>query len=72
MVKARLGMQNDAYTKISKIKGVKFANIITGPYDLIVFVENLELSTLGKTVISKIQNLKCIRDTMTSIVVGPM
>ena len=72
MVKARLGMQNDAYTKISKIKGVKFANIITGPYDLIVFVENLELSTLGKTVISKIQNLKCIRDTMTSIVIEPM
>ena len=72
MIKARPGMQSDAYTKILKIKGVKFAGIVTGPYDLIVFVENSELSTLGKTVISKIQNLKCIKDTMTSIVIEPM
>ena len=72
MIKARLGMQGDAYTKILKIKGVKFASIVSGPYDLVVFVENSDLSTLGKTVISKIQNLKCIRDTMTSIVIEPM
>jgi DNA-binding Lrp family transcriptional regulator len=72
MIKTRLGMQSDAYTKILKIKGVKFANTVTSPYDLIVFIESSDLNTLGKTVISKIQNLKCIKDTMTSIVIGPI
>jgi DNA-binding Lrp family transcriptional regulator len=72
MIKTRLGMQSDAYTKILKIKGVKFANTVTGPYDLIVFIESSDLNTLGKAVISKIQNLKCIKDTMTSIVIGPI
>ena len=72
MIKTRLGMQSDAYTKILKIKGVKFANTVTGPYDLIVFIESSDLNTLGKAVISKIQNLKCIKDTMTSIVIEPI
>ena len=72
MIKTRLGMQSDAYTKILKVKGVKFANTVTGPYDLIVFIESSDLNTLGKTVISKIQNLKCIKDTMTCIVIEPI
>jgi len=65
-------MQGDAYTKILKIKGVKFANAVTGPHDLIVFIESTDLNTLGKAVISKIQNLKCIKDTMTCIVIEPI
>ena len=72
MVKTCLGEQNDVYTKILKINGVKRANTITGPYDLIAFVESSDLNTLGKTIISKIQNLKGIRDTMTCVVIEPV
>jgi len=35
-------------------------------------VEAEDVNLLGKTVISKIQNLNGIRDTMTCIVVEPM
>ncbi len=72
LVKAELGMQNDAVTKIRKIKGVESAHTVTGPYDLIVFVEGESLEELGKTVISRIQNLKVIKDTMTCIVLEPI
>lgn len=72
MIKSDLGMQNDVYTKILKINGVKKAHTIAGPWDLIAFVESEEINTLGKTVISRIQNLKGIRDTMTCIVVEPI
>ncbi len=72
MVKTCLGEQNDVYTKILKINGVKRANTITGPYDLIAFVESSDLNMLGKTIISKIQNLKGIRDTMTCVVIEPV
>lgn len=72
MIKSDLGMQNDVYTKILKINGVKKAHTIVGPWDLVTFVESEDVNTLAKTVISRIQNLKGIRDTMTCIVVEPI
>jgi DNA-binding Lrp family transcriptional regulator len=71
MVKSSPGAESDISTKIKKINGVKTVHTITGPYDLIVYVEEEDLDLLGKTVISKIQNLKGITDTMTCIVVDP-
>ncbi len=72
LIKTELGMESDALTKVRKIKGVKSAHTVTGPYDMIVYVEEENLDKLGKTVISKIQNLKMIRDTMTCIVLEPI
>lgn len=72
MIKSELGVQNDVFTKVLKINGVKKAHTIVGPWDLIAFVESEDINTLGKTVISRIQNLKGIRDTMTCIVVEPI
>ena len=72
LMKSELGQQSDVYTKILKIKGVKFANTVTGPYDLIAFIESSDLNTLGKTVVSKIQNLKGVKDTMTCVVIEPI
>jgi len=72
MIKSSPGSEGDIYAKITKINGVRTAHTITGPYDLIAFVEAGSLDLLGKTVISKIQNLKGITDTMTCVVVDPM
>ncbi len=69
LMKSELGEQSEVYTKILKIKGVKSANIVIGPYDLIIFIESTDLNTLGKKVISKIQNLKGVRDTTTCVVI---
>jgi DNA-binding Lrp family transcriptional regulator len=72
MIKSSPGAENDIYAKITKINGVKTAHTVTGPYDLIAFVEAEDINLLGKTVISRIQNLNGIRDTMTCIVVEPI
>jgi len=72
LMKSELGEQSEVYTKILKIKGVKSANTVIGPYDLIIFIESVDLNTLGKTVISKIQNLKGVKDTMTCVVIEPI
>ncbi|MGM0365498.1 MAG: Lrp/AsnC ligand binding domain-containing protein [Actinomycetota bacterium] len=68
LIKTEPGMQNDALTKIRKTKGVEKVHTVTGPYDIIAFVEGEDLGSLGKTVVSKIQNLNMIKDTMTCIV----
>jgi len=72
LMKSELGEQSEVYTKILKVKGVKSANTVMGPYDLIIFIESADLNTLGKTVISKIQNLKGVKDTTTCVVIEPI
>ena len=72
LMKSELGDQSEVYTKILKIKGVKSANTVIGPYDLIIFIESADLDTLGRTVISKIQNLKGVKDTTTCVVIEPI
>ena len=72
MVKSSPGAESDIFTKIKKLNGVKTVHTITGPYDLVIFVEAKDLDLLGKTVISKIQNLKGVNDTMTCVVVDPI
>lgn len=72
LMKSELGEQSEVYTKILKIKGVKSANTVIGPYDLIIFIESTDLNALGKTVISKIQNLKGVKDTTTCVVIEPI
>lgn len=69
LIKSEPGQQGDIYTKVLKLKGVKSANTVIGPYDLIVLVESEDLDNLGKMVISKIQNLKGIRDTISCVVI---
>ena len=71
MIKSSPGAEGDVSAKIKKISGVKTAHTITGPYDLIAYVEAEDLDLLGKTVISKIQNMKGVTDTMTCVVVDP-
>ncbi|NQT67912.1 MAG: Lrp/AsnC ligand binding domain-containing protein [Actinobacteria bacterium] len=72
LMKSELGDQSEVYTKILKIKGVKSANTVMGPYDFIIFIESEDLDTLGRTVISKIQNLKGVKDTTTCVVIEPI
>jgi len=69
LINSSPGAENDIFAKIKKIKGVKEAHIITGPHDMVAYVEAANLGNLGKTVISKIQNLKGITSTMTCVVV---
>ena len=72
MIKSSPGAESDIFSKIKKINGVKKVHTITGPYDLIAYVESKDLDILGKTVTSRIQNLKGVSDTMTCVVVDPI
>lgn len=51
-----------------KIKGVKLAYPVTGPYDVIVLAEAEDMRDLGDLVISKIQELPGVDQTLTNLV----
>ena len=59
-----------AVDKIKRIKGVKSAHIIAGPYDLVAFVEGNNEKEIGDLVISKIRKTQGVTNTVTCFVVA--
>jgi len=55
--------------EIKKIKGVRSAYAVTGPYDIIVRVEGDDVNMLGEFIVSQIQNIPGVLRTMTNIIV---
>ncbi len=58
-----------ACTKIAKIAGVKSAHLVTGPYDIIAYVEGKDPGAIGKLVMSRIQAVDGVGKTITCVVV---
>ena len=54
---------------IKAIPGVKTVHVVTGPYDVIAFVEAPDLKTLGEMIVRKIQATGCVARTLTCITV---
>jgi len=52
-----------------KINGVKEANMVTGPYDAIIYVEASSLKELTREILPAIYRIEGIIDTTTAIVI---
>lgn len=63
------GKAKSVEQSIRKLPFVKRSHIVTGPYDLICFVEVPDLSTLGESVVMKIQSVTGVVKSLTNIVV---
>jgi DNA-binding Lrp family transcriptional regulator len=59
---------SSACTKIAKISGVRSAHLVTGPYDIIAFVEAKDPGAIGKLVMSRIQAVDGVGKTITCVV----
>ena len=58
----------DVNRAVRKINGVKTSNAVTGPYDVIAFVEAPDISVLGEFVVAQIQNIQGVIRTLTNVV----
>lgn len=54
---------------IAQINGVKTAHTVTGPYDVIAFVEAESINILGDFIVSKIQAIPGVLRTLTNVVI---
>ena len=50
---------------VNGIAGVTIAEVVTGPYDIIMRAEATSMDELGKTVMSKVQSIPGITRTLT-------
>ncbi len=55
--------------EIEKIGGVRHAHAVTGPYDVIAFVEAANFKILGEVLMKKIQALDNVKRTLTNVIV---
>jgi len=55
--------------ELARIKGVAFAEDVTGPYDVIVRAEARTMDDLAKLVLTEIQEVEGITRTITCTVV---
>jgi DNA-binding Lrp family transcriptional regulator len=54
---------------LQRVKGVKSAHAVTGPYDVIACVEAKDVGAVGSIVLSKIRTLKGVTKTVTCVAV---
>jgi DNA-binding Lrp family transcriptional regulator len=54
---------------LQKVKGVKSAHAVTGPYDVIACVEASDIGAVGAVVLSRIRTLKGVTRTVTCVAV---
>jgi DNA-binding Lrp family transcriptional regulator len=69
LITAAIGKVKQVAKDLLRIKGVKSVHVVTGPYDIIVFVEAKDLDTLSSAIVDDIHKVKGVVDTNTAIVV---
>jgi DNA-binding Lrp family transcriptional regulator len=55
--------------EIAQIPGVKTAHSVTGPYDVIAYVQAESIKVLGDFIVSKIQATPGVLRTLTNVVI---
>ncbi|MDP9300666.1 MAG: Lrp/AsnC ligand binding domain-containing protein [Actinomycetota bacterium] len=69
LIQAEVGSSADVGAKIARIEGVKSADVVTGPYDVIAVVGAASMDELGKLVVAKIQVVDGVTRTLTCPVI---
>jgi DNA-binding Lrp family transcriptional regulator len=69
LIEAQGGKAKKAFQKIEGLRGVKSANLVTGPYDIVVLAEGKDISQIGEFVLSKIRAIDGVEKTLTCVVV---
>jgi len=69
LIEALPGKAIELTSTVKAMSGVKTCNLVTGPYDVIAFVEAPDLKSLGELIVKKIQATGCVARTLTCITV---
>ena len=69
LIEALPGKSLELVNIINEIQGVKSVHLVTGPYDVITFVEAPDLKSIGQMIVKKIQSSGDVSRTLTCITV---
>ena len=69
LVETAVGKNKDVVDLLSRMKGVKSVDTVTGPYDIIAVVEGENLNDIGDLITGKIHPVSGIARTVTCLVI---
>ena len=69
LLKLEPGKARQAIQRVGRVAGVREAHVITGPWDGFCMAQARDVAALGSLIISKIQRVDGVEDTLTCLVV---
>ncbi len=69
LIETAVGRTKEAVSTLQQLGGVKSANCVTGPYDMIAVIEGENLDEIGKLIIDKIHPVAGISRTVTCLAI---
>ena len=67
LVNTDAGHMHDVGEQIKKLDGVQRAEMLTGPYDIMVIAQGEEITEITSTLIDKIRDISGVEGTITNI-----
>ena len=69
LIETVVGKNREVVSKIQKLKGIKSAETVTGPYDVIAVIQGKTLNEIGDLVTGKIHPISGITRTVTCLAI---
>ena len=70
LIEVQVGRTTQVAEALRGIRGVRFADIITGPHDVIACVEAADMTTVAETVTGQVQGVRGVLKTITCVAAG--
>ncbi len=71
LVNTGAGHMHDVYERTRKLDGVERAEMLTGPYDIMVIARGEEITEITSTLIDRIRDISGVEGTITNIFIRP-
>jgi len=65
LIEAAVGKTVDVVTALKSVAGVKSADPVTGPYDVIAIIEGVDINAVGNLVTKKVHTINGVLRTVT-------
>ena len=68
LIQAEVGRSAEVADAVRKIAGVRFADVVTGPYDVVVRADAADIDGLGELIVANVQAVVGVTRTLTCLV----
>ena len=65
LIQAEVGRSAEVADAVRKIPGVRFADVVTGPYDVVLRTEAADIDGLGELIVDNVQAVVGVTRTLT-------
>ena len=65
LIKVEAGRGREVYNELMRIKNVQHVDAVTGPFDLIAIFQGVDFNEIGQIILSQVQTLKGVKETLT-------